>query len=1387
MTVGAGGGTAQFSKASGTQTLTSGGVTIPILTHTGAGTLQLASALTATTLTNSVGILDLNGQNLSYTAAAGTINDGTITLQGNETLTNVNNLDTDSGTVTYKGRNAADTFDLKGFNYYHLTINDANVTKATYRTAAATPLVVAGAFTITAGTFDNATNDNAVTVTGDVTMDNTQTDMGDATWTVSGSFDNKDVTTFNRNLSTLVMSGGTEATPVSLIGKHGSNMLNNLTVSGYAQIPSANGGYFAVYRVITISGTIDITSAERLWPYGDTPADLYVTNTGKITGAGVLGLDGYTSIIQQDGTIDVASISIAGEHSAASSSIVPATYQSATVSISGGGATNLTWATSAGTYTFNGNVTFRGNSSSTGTYTIDNSAGANFVFKGNVTVTNGTSTLNWTKGAGSITFSKASGTQTANFLDKTVEDLIIGDGSTTNTVQLTDGVTTDDITVNSGSTLDMNSQAVSYGAATGSTNNGTIKLKGDETLTNISNLDTDSGWVEYTGTGAYATLPYTGIYYNLNFSGSGSYTLPASLDANGEFALNGSAITAPGTELTVGGNFSHTSGTFTHNSGLVTLDGASQTISGNTSFYDLTKNVTSADTLTFTAASTQTVDNTLDLQGVSGSSLSLRSSNDNNAWNIVHSGTAGTYTTSYLDVKDSNHTGGSDFVALSSTGVSGNTGWVFPTYYTIVSSASSTTPGTPVTATLTMKDTNGATVAATGDYTFTFSGASTSTNGYIPTATDKNGTAVQFGSATVITLTNGIGTTSITPYKTESSSITATDTNTLSTTTPLSFTVASPTAAISITDSSTKSYFTSPAISVTLTIANTSGTSGATYKLAEDSAGVSSATSHTLSANPYSTGFTLTSSDGYHTVYGAITDAYGNVTSIVSSPTITLDTTAPSVVSGLQALNSSDNLASEKVFATTLLFTPSTDATAGIKGYIITKSFDSAQDANADGTTLEPTDSIVNASTVTLTEPLTVQTTKDTAGKQYSYYIDITNKENTKYTYAIRAMDNAGNLGTALAIDETGKITRPSISTLTKVSDLKVEFKQQSGSGASKSKDTPTLVAIVTFTTDAPATGSVNYGSSRDSLSSTAKGTDKEAGAFNTSHTFTIDGLQPQTTYFFAASATDQNKRQATALASQTSPSIEDKQSIFELIWDRISGFFTTIWQAARHFFREGFSMGSPTRALAAESAIIKELHAVKTYDKNNKYVGNAVYWPAGAASYNLKRDGTAIAAPTTNRYIDLTAQEANQYRYAADAIQGGIVDAIPGGNPNITELKAKSIAITQTGASVEVSWLTQGVASSSKVRYGTTQGAYTQEQAKDSLDEAHKVIVNGLDPAKTYFFQVLSTSNSQQTVTSDEISYNVPESEKVKSIIVIIYEALMRAFGALAKWINTK
>ena len=1438
ITVGAGGGTAQFSASSGTQTLTSGGVTIPILTHTGAGTLQLASALTATTLTNSAGTLDLNGQNLSLTAAAAVSNSGTIKLFGSETLTNVNNLDIDSGTVIYTGNNTTNTYQIKDFgatDYFNLSFTDANTNKITLQVADTKTLTVAGALTLSSGsgTFDNSTYDEAINVTSDVTMDNGTTSMGDATWTVSGSFDNKDVTTFNSNLSTLVMNGSTKTlTPKTNVA------LYNLTIASGASITHQTNN-FGVDNVTTVNGTLSIDSGRNI----NAAEDTIIGSAGRITGAGSYTIyrSAGISSFASGGVVDVATLYFAGI--ASSYSIAPGTYSSAEVIIKGSpSATSLAWIPSAGTYTFTGNVTYISDSTAYTTTITNSTNNPNFIFKGNVTFQQTAGTLIWTKGAGTITFTAASGTQTVNFLDKTVEDLIIGDGSTTNTVQLTDGVTTDGITVNSGPTLDMNSQAVSYAAAAGSTNDGTIKLVGNETIgANISNLDTDSGWVNYTGTGAYATLPYTGIYYNLNFSGSGSYTLPASLDTNGEFALNGSAVTAPATNLTVGGNFSKTSGTFTHNSGKVTLDGASQTLSGNTTFYDLTKNVTSADTLTFTAASTQTIDNTLDLQGVQGSSLSLRSSNDNNAWNIVHSGTASTYTTKFLSVADSNHTGGSDFVALSSTGGTGNTGWVFPSYYTIVSSASSALPGSAISATLTMKDTNGATVAATGDYTFTFSGASTSANGYIPTATDKNGSAIQFGNATVITLTNGIGTTNITPYKTETASITASDTNTLTTTTPLSLAVTSPTAGISITDSSTKSYFTSPAISVTLTLANTSGTSGATYKLAEDSAllsygnaeqpvghalacsgqaeacstksavghalacsadklklvlrdlelklglqnlftptpayASSSVASQPLTTNPFSTGYTLTSSDGYHTVYGSITDAYGNSTSIVSSPTITLDATAPSAVSGLQALNSSDDLSSEKVYATTLMFTPSSDATSGAKGYVITK----------DNSTLEAKDISLNGTTVTLTDPLTVQTTKDSGGKQYSYYIDITNKENTKYTYSIRAMDNAGNLGATLAIDETGKITRPSISTLTKISDLKVEFKQQSESGASKSKDTPTLVAIVTFETDAPATGSVSYGTNRDSLSSIAKGTDKEAGAFNTSHTFTIDGLTPQTTYFFAANATDQNSRSATALASQTSPSIEESKSLFEIIWDRISGFFTTIWQSIRHFFREGFSMGSPTRALAAESASIKELHAVKTYDKNNKYIGNTLYWPEIASSYNLKRDGVSLAAPTTNRYLDLTAQEAVQYRYAANQSQGGIVDAIPGGNPNITELQVKSIAITQTSASVEISWLTAGVASSSKVRYGVVSGSYTQEQTKESLDEAHKVIVNGLDPAKTYFFQASSTSNSQQTATSKEASYNVPQSEKVKSIIVVIYEALMRAFGALTKWINTK
>src|SRR5437660_4792808 len=129
--------------------------------------------------------------------------------------------------------------------------------------------------------------------------------------------------------------------------------------------------------------------------------------------------------------------------------------------------------------------------------------------------------------------------------------------------------------------------------------------------------------------------------------------------------------------MNVAGNFTHSGGTFTHNSGTVVLNGTDQTLSGATTFNNLTKTVASAATLTFPsgASNTQTVVGTLTLQGA-GQLLSLRSDVPGTQWQLDPQGTR---TISYLDVQDSYNINGTRINAVGTNSVNSlnNTGWKF--------------------------------------------------------------------------------------------------------------------------------------------------------------------------------------------------------------------------------------------------------------------------------------------------------------------------------------------------------------------------------------------------------------------------------------------------------------------------------------------------------------------------------------------------------------------------------------------------------------------------------------------------------------------------------------------------------------------------------------
>lgn len=187
-----------------------------------------------------------------------------------------------------------------------------------------------------------------------------------------------------------------------------------------------------------------------------------------------------------------------------------------------------------------------------------------------------------------------------------------------------------------------------------------------------------------------------------------------------------------GATITVSGNWSNV-GTFTANSGTVTLDGTSQTITGATTFYNLSKtegaNNSTNESLTFTAGVTITISNTLTLDGRdSDDRISLGSSLVGSSYTLDVTG--GAASVDYLFVTDSNASS-NDITCSNCTNNGGNDDaaasphWIFPTTIDIagtVYSDEGSTPLTSKTVRIAVNGTDGTTTTSngtTGAYSFT--------------------------------------------------------------------------------------------------------------------------------------------------------------------------------------------------------------------------------------------------------------------------------------------------------------------------------------------------------------------------------------------------------------------------------------------------------------------------------------------------------------------------------------------------------------------------------------------------------------------------------------------------------------------------------------------
>lgn len=636
----------------------------------------LSTAVTIGNLTiQANAVVTLNGQNLTVSTAFA--NSGNLVLRGTETLTLTQDV-VNPGTFTYVGTNTGATITIRDFgasDYYKLVINDPNATEDTFITNA--NLNVVNNLNVTNGTMNISTNNNALTVAGILTVD------GGTLTATNGSID------ANGNV---VISSGTLTAP-SGTGNTAFTVAGDWAHSG--------GTFTHSSGKVTFDGTSQAITGSSTFAH-----------LRKVTPAGILNLEsGATQTVTTDLTLSGAA----------------GVGQLLNIVSSGAGQANLTLV-SGGTQ----NITF--------VDVTNNNASGGVQLIGRSSSNDGGSNTNWVFGAATVTWDGSTSTDwdVATNWDKGIvpnsDDTAIIANAGNQPATLSTNVQLTALTINDSATVKANGLNLVVTGALTMGNTGTLTRFGNETVT-FGTMDVAHGTFEYTGNGDgtvdvftvtdYGATDYFNLVINdtnatpgnrdvfrtngalttagvltvsggtldistnanaltttglLTVSGGVLTATASTIDANGVTVSSGT-LTAPSsttnTGFTVAGNWAHSGGTFSHSNGKVTFDGIAQTVSGDTTFYQLRKAPVGADTLTLTAGSTQTIVNNINLTGASTALLlGIQSSSTVAAKLNLQPG--GTQTITNVDVANNDASGGLTLVARGSSNNGGNnTHWQF--------------------------------------------------------------------------------------------------------------------------------------------------------------------------------------------------------------------------------------------------------------------------------------------------------------------------------------------------------------------------------------------------------------------------------------------------------------------------------------------------------------------------------------------------------------------------------------------------------------------------------------------------------------------------------------------------------------------------------------
>jgi hypothetical protein len=331
---------------------------------------------------------------------------------------------------------------------------------------------------------------------------------------------------------------------------------------------------------------------------------------------------------------------------------------------------------------------------------------------------------------------------------------------------------------------------------------------------------------------------------------------------------------------------------------------------------------------------------------------------------------------------------------------------------------------------------------------------------------------------------------------------------------------------------------------------------------------------------------------------------------------------------------------------------------------------------------------------------------------------------NTQYFYQVKSQDSSGNQATddntgvsytftTAEAPDLGDTTAPTIS------DITVSNETATG-------------ATITWTTNEPADSIVGF--SLDESYTQEQG----SSDLNTSHSVTLTGLSPSSTYYFQVKSRDESGNLATTTDSATQT-------------------FTTN------------SGEDTTPPVILSGPTISSITST----------GATVTWTTNENSNSLVNLGTTTNTYTetqgneselvTNHSVTLTNLSPGETYYLQVKSKDSNNNTATSGEESFVALSSPIISAvnldSNTDTTASISFTTSANAYG-YVDYGTTTGVYTESKGGLTLTDSHSINLTGLTPATEYFYQVRvrdiygnytldSTENSFTTNSGDAPTLN--------------------------------